>query len=421
MFPDPDWTPWLLLAIPLLWLCRWLIQGQLTWPTPLDGPLLGLLLMVLVSLWATFDLLIGFHELCGILLGLALFYGLVNGLTTERAIWLAAGLLIAAGAMVAAVSLVGTGWSGGKVPLLITSLRLIYRQLPPLIRDLPRAEGGFNANQVGGTLLLFIPLVASLLWHRFSTRRAELRGRAVVAVLGLGVTLALMIFVLLLTQSRLSYVAAVAGLLLVIASQGKRAGLVVIVILVLSLALVIYYGPAMVGRALFGVQELELASVSSWNGRVEIWRRALHVIQDHPFTGIGLGALTRVVHARYPLFLISPGQDFVHAHNLFLQVGVALGVPGLMCFVWLLVAFGRMMWQVTREASSARDRALATGLSFGVLSHLFFGLADAVHLGAKPGIFLWAFLGLGAALWINVEQKGKINGTDAGHLDHRAV
>ena len=77
IFPRPTRTPWLMLAIPLLWLCRWLARGQLTMRTPLDVPVLILLAMTTISLWATFDLMRSFSKLCGVFLGIALFYALV--------------------------------------------------------------------------------------------------------------------------------------------------------------------------------------------------------------------------------------------------------------------------------------------------------------------------------------------------------
>jgi len=46
------------------------------------------------------------------------------------------------------------------------------------------------------------------------------------------------------------------------------------------------------------------------------------------------------------------------------------------------------------------------GLGCGVLAQMVFGLADAIALGQKPGLFIWAFLGLGGALWLQVTRQG---------------
>ena len=408
MFPRPSWMPWLLAALALLWLVRWLANGRLTARTPLDGPMLALVVMIGVSMWATFDLTTSFPKLAGLTLGIALFYALVNALHTERTVWLATGLLLLGGAAVAVVSLVGVRWGSSKVSILAPFLARIYARLPLLITDVPRAEKGFNANQVGGALVLFIPLAATLLLYqlRRSRHRPSLRRDVpwILTTLGLCGTLAFTLFVLLLTQSRGSYVATALALLLAFATQGRWPSRVAIAVLVVGLVLLAHFGVQRTGEALFGIGSLEsLSQEASWAGRVEFWKRSLRVLQDHPFTGIGFDTLFAVIHARYPTFLLPPGTPATHAHNFLLQVGLDLGIPGLVAFVWLLMAWGRMLWRVWREAESPAYRALATGLACGLLGHLVFGLTDANDLGAKPGVFMWAYFGLGAALWVKTD------------------
>jgi O-antigen ligase len=397
-------------VVPLLWGVRYLARGRLTVRTPLDWPLAILLVMLPVSLWATFDPLLSFPKLCGVFIGIALFYALTNALRTERAIWLGLGLLLLGGVTVAAISLVGTRWSTEKVPLLASSLSALYDRLPALLRGVPRAEQGFSPNQVGGTLTLFIPLSAALLAHRL--RRARLRLGWLLSLLALAATLALTVAVLLLTQSRLSYASAALGLLLLGVLQRGWPRALALAVFALGIGLVAYLGFADVAQAMFGLRVFDpLTGHVSGAGRLEIWRRALRVIRDHPLTGIGFDALFPVMHARYPTFLLRPGSDATHAHNLYLQVALDLGLPGLLAFLWLLVALARMLWQVWRGAASPATRALALGLLCGGAAQLLFGVADAIALGQKPGIFLWATFGLGAALWAKQLPVGPAEGT----------
>src|SRR5439155_23205740 len=71
------------------------------------------------------------------------------------------------------------------------------------------------------------------------------------------------------------------------------------------------------------------------DGRLEVWLRAVIAIQDFAFTGIGLGGFSSVIPAIYPYFLSGP-ETVPHAHNLFLQIGVDLALPGLLAFTLLL-------------------------------------------------------------------------------------
>jgi tetratricopeptide (TPR) repeat protein len=119
------------------------------------------------------------------------------------------------------------------------------------------------------------------------------------------------------------------------------------------------------------------------------------MIHDTPYTGLGLNAFPWVMDRFYPGFALGPEP---HAHNLFLQTGVDLGLPGLVALAWLVVGYGLALVSVYRSSSDPATRAVALGLGAGLLAHLLFGTLDAVTLGAKPGILLWAMLGLGVAL-----------------------
>lgn len=90
--------------------------------------------------------------------------------------------------------------------------------------------------------------------------------------------------------------------------------------------------------------------------RVEIWSRAIYMVQDFSFTGVGMGAsFGRVADLLYPFFLAPPGQ-IPHAHNLYLQVAVDLGIPGRPA--WLAVLFTVMVaaWQVYRFRAASCPR-----------------------------------------------------------------
>jgi len=410
IFPRPDRTPWLMLIVPLLWLCRWLARGRLTVRTPLDLPLLILLAMVLVSLWATFDPALSFPKLCGVFLGITLFYALVNSVRTERGVWLTTSLLLVSGAAVAGVSLVGTQWSGGKVPMLYPFLAPFYQRLPPLLRGVPRAEEGFSANQVGGTLCLFIPLAAALLLYQVRHPRRALRWT--LSTLGLAGVLVLTIGVLLLTQSRQAYLSVVLALLVLGAFQGRWSRVAAIAALIAGAGLVAWYGPEKTAQAIFGVRSLDmLAGYASWAGRVEIWNRSLRVLWDHPLTGIGFDTLFCVIHARYPTFLIVPGRDlsmlrsrFTFHDSRFWSLGIGLLVI-LSLFGW---GYGRLarartwlslieadltaMQTLAREGPQAIApwqpeellRATRSDL-LGLEAEFALPLALASHLGWLPG------------------------------------
>jgi putative inorganic carbon (HCO3(-)) transporter len=138
----------------------------------------------------------------------------------------------------------------------------------------------------------------------------------------------------------------------------------------------------------------------SLEGRLEVWSRAIYMIQDFPFTGIGLGSFRQVADALYPLFLAPPGTT-PHAHNLFLQIAVDLGLPGLIAWLAVLGVSLFAALQVYRRGCQAHDRrlaALGAGLLCSLAVLIAHGLVDSVTWGLQiPSPLVWALFGLAMA------------------------
>jgi putative inorganic carbon (HCO3(-)) transporter len=157
----------------------------------------------------------------------------------------------------------------------------------------------------------------------------------------------------------------------------------------------------------FGGGSGQPASLYTVEGRIELWARAIYGIQDFPFTGMGMNIFRLFVHSLYPMYLAEPGADIGHAHNLWLQAALDLGVPGLAAYLGLWLGAAALLVRAWRAAgpggegalrSAALGRPIVLGLGGGLLAHLIFGLTDAVALGAKPGLVWWLMLGLIASL-----------------------
>ena len=376
-----------LLLVLFLWLVRWVARGYVTVHTPMDIPILGLVAMLPVSLYASVNLQLSFSKLTGIILGVATFYSIVNTLRTRRDIWLMTGLLLLGGVGVSVLSLVGTHWAA-KFP----ALAPIYRRLPQLIRGVTRSPGGgFHPNEVGGTLILFIPLALSLLL-------AMVRSRWLLTA-SLSLTLLITVFTFVLTQSRSAFFGLGVALIALGAIRNRWLRLVFGLTVIVGIILLWHFGIERVGHLLLDVSEETVAvGTLTFAGRMEVWQRAVYMIQDFPYTGIGLNTFDLVANVMYPFFLIGPEVQVIHAHNNFLQVGVDLGVLGLVAYLGLLTAFALMAWRIYRYSNDGVLQALAAGLFCGMLAHQVYGLTDAITLGAKPGIVLWAMMGLMAAI-----------------------
>ena len=405
LFPNPQRFV-ALLAIPALWVGRWFVTrrsstalaaGRLIPRTPLDSAVILMALLVLVSLYATFDIAFSLPKIAGLVYGIAIFYAVVDvAARSRRFLSLGIGFFLLMEGGLAALALLGTRWPA-KFPFLAPFLE----QLPTTIRGLPGAEVGFHSNEVAGALLWFIPLaLAVCVAALVSGRRKWLVAAAS------STALMLMAGTLLLTQSRgglLGLGVGLLGMLAWLGWWGRGASLVAIGAAVGALMRI---GSVRVGDILFGGGEsIEAVGTINLVGRVELWSRAIYGIQDFPFTGMGLNAFRRVVHVFYPLFLVSPDRDIGHAHNHLLQAALDLGLPGLIAYLalWLLAVY--MLISAWRANSDRWLRAYALGIFGGLLSFFVYGITDTVALGAKPGVAFWILLALAVAVWQQTIRK----------------
>ena len=390
-----------LVALGLTWAIRWWMTGaEEVTATPMDVPILGILALLPLSLYASTDWSLSLPKVYGIILGVAIFYASINAINTIRRLGLAVVGLILLSAIVASMGLVGADWLGTK----LFALPQIYELLPRLVRDVPRSiAGGIHPNIVGGALTFFIPLQASLLWSnrefnatRFvtNTRLARIFHSGYKPILLL--SLALTSFTLLLTQSR----GAIAGVsigLYVLALWHDRRFLGAIPLVVLGLFVMVQVWG--VGNLTEFLSRIDISGGITLSGRMEAWQRAIYMIQDFPFTGVGIGTFDPVAHVLYPFFLIGPDVQVPHAHNMLLEVAVDLGIPGLVFYVALLSGFAFSAWRAYQKAAKSL-RALIVGLTCGMLAHQIFGIMDAFMLGTKLGVVMWLFFGLVTAMYI---------------------
>jgi len=334
------------------------------------------------------------------------FYALVNRGQRASQAW-CAGLGIALGGVgVTALALVGTDWMATDA----FALPLAYRHLPEMLTEMGGSlAGGFNPNEVAAALALFIPFVASLLLLGFfqhwslSTDQLAARDAGVIPAWARGwvlpsllaVGLLLMIGTLALTQSR-SAILGTGVALLLLASFRRRWLRPALLLALVAAALAWHYvEPQAILHSMLAVGTEGMVAT-----RFDMWQRALYMIQDFPYTGVGLNMYSQTANSLYPFFTILPERvlRLTHAHNVFLQVAVDLGLPGLVAYLALQMGFGAAWWTAYRRPALGPLRALAVGLLCSMVAYHVYGIGDCLTLGAKPGVVIWAMWGLVAAL-----------------------
>ena len=366
LFPSPL-RSLALLVIIAIWAANWIATGAIVPRTPLDWPILLILVMVLVSLGATYSLAVSLAKITGIVLGMAAYYLLARRLATAGAFAWGLWAYAALGAAFAVAGLLGTDWLY-KFPL----LDRVVSGLPGLIRGLPGIEEGLQPNYVAGALVLFLPVQLALL-AGLPPRRSTLGRAALLAALA-----ALTALTLVLTQSRGGLIGLAVGLGTWLAWHGPRTRWLLLAGAMTTALAVILIGSERTASTLLSA--IGPNSTGNLQGRVELWSRAVTAIQAFPLTGLGLNGFRHALPVLFPMFTIAPDFDVSHAHNQFLQAALDLGLPGLAAFAALAVG------------------ALAL-LAAALVAQLTFGLADAIAFGARVHLFFWAALAYSVCLY----------------------
>src|SRR3990172_5688060 len=110
LFPSPN-RMLVLFVVPGLWIIAWLAGREPLSHTPLNAALLLMFVMVLVSLWATYDITVSLPKISGIVLGLGIFHAFAREGQVPRGWWLGFLLFLGIGLGIAAIGLLGTAWA----------------------------------------------------------------------------------------------------------------------------------------------------------------------------------------------------------------------------------------------------------------------------------------------------------------------
>lgn len=380
--------PWTVLVALLFWPIRWIAYGRPSQRTPLDIGIVLLIIMIPVTLWATALPEKTTPQVYRLALGILFFYTIINWINyTKKLGWIISGIFLA-GVGLAGMAIVSVQWATTKLSFVPAA---IYQRFELLVADV------VHPNVMAGNIVIIIPIGIAILlfsWKQLKWWQTTLLLTATLITTG----------VLILTQSRGALIGLGAALLIAVILRW-RWGWIAIPLAGLGLTLLIYQ----VGMDTILDFISSGVSVEGVEGRVEIWSRAVYMIQDFSFTGVGMGSFMDVADLLYPFFLIAPGK-IQHAHNLFLQVAVDLGIPGLIA--WLSILFGVIAasWQLYKFGKREKNN-WATGLGVGLLGSqitlMIHGVMDAVTWGMiRPSPLVWGIWGTAIAAWLMIVSPG---------------
>ena len=197
-----------------------------------------------------------------------------------------------------------------------------------------------------------------------------------------GIGLAIMLFALVFTWTRGAWLGILVAMLFLLISFSKTSFGILLLSLFPVGALIPFLPHSVIHRFL----SIGSFSDSSVRYRLYTWRGVWRMVRAHIW-GIGTG--DTAFHRIYPQYAVSGTESVMHAHQLFLQIWVELGIPGLLLCLFLLCqilffsAYGLKRFH-------GKERAFFLGALCGVIGVVVMGFFDDVWY--HPGLFCLFFV-----------------------------
>ena len=130
--------------------------------------------------------------------------------------------------------------------------------------------------------------------------------------------------------------------------------------------------------------------------RLDIWRFTLSEIARHWLVGIGYGSQSYLLLYGQGDEVVMPGHQAVTnqgTHNIFLYLGLHVGLPGMLLFAWFVVRVVRRTSKEYRQAHDWMSKAVLVGSIVSVVGLMLRLQFDQMLVGSLAVLF-WVLLAM---------------------------
>lgn len=384
-FWDPAIRPLLIVALFLFWPLRLKAEKPILPHGPIRWLLGFLLLWIPVTIWVSANDTLSW-EIAGYLyLALVSFVTLVHWPPLQRQ----PGLLVV-GLLLLGMGLAIVGPEHFSVePDKI--LDLYQKEEFQPVNDVGRIA--INPNILGAALALILTLSIALVLRRDWIQGRWIQKRWIQGWLAILLIMSIVVMgnSLIISQNRSGWLALlIAGIILSLL-LGKRW----FALLLISTMII---GGATLWSTDIGTRlpfdRIADSTQESFTQRQEIWRFSLEMVASNPLTGIGLGVYEQTFAMHFPSSPKFGGRLAPpHAHNLWLQVALDLGLPGFIAWAGLWLELSRRLLR-SLSANDTPLYALRMGVLATFITMVVIGCFDNALWGTKLTFLPWIFFAL---------------------------
>ncbi|MDP6522988.1 MAG: O-antigen ligase family protein [Kiritimatiellia bacterium] len=214
-----------------------------------------------------------------------------------------------------------------------------------------------NRNVLGGFLSLAVPVAFGLLLHdsgwKLKTWYAAILAVSCIVLL-----------------SGASYLALLLAFAIVSALTSKRAFLIFAIVAVIGSCFVLPRLPRDNGVALYDSISLYNETEPDVSRRYPEWQAACEMIRENPLMGVGAGNYQRNIGRYYGIIPSPAGKAEPDTQNLYLVMGSSIGLPGLVCFIGLLLLFAGRAARRYFVAGDAFEKGLSVALLGALIAYM---------------------------------------------------
>lgn len=195
-------------------------------------------------------------------------------------------------------------------------------------RDLLHRISGFMGHWMTFSGLLMLVLVLLVAYALCAGRRSY-KWAVPIAIF--------IILALILSQTRMACMGAIAGISVLILIRRPRAfaGFIILI-------LILYFvSPSSIKQRF---QSGFDPNDPNTRNRIELFHTSVRLIQDNPWLGVGPKNVSHEA-LKYRGHNEFPDWMYMHMHNNFLQIAAEIGIPGLLLWLWLMI---RLAWDSLR-------------------------------------------------------------------------
>jgi len=246
-----------------------------------------------------------------------------------------------------------------------------------------------NPNVLAEYLIMTIPFSAALLF--ISKKNGSRILSLLFCITGAGC--------LIYTMSRGAWLGFMIGMLIFLIVYSRKT-VVILILGVFSIPLLPFVLPEAIIKRFTSIGNIADSSTAY---RVHIWQGCIDLLSDFLWGGIGVGKDAFAIV--YPSYTLAGIESAPHAHNLYLQTAIELGLPGLLVLIFIMILFARCAfsffvqsaYSAKYDDTSKKLRLLGAAAFCGTIAVAAQGMTDYIWYNYRIFLIFWLLIGFTAA------------------------